>query len=1409
MKKVIGLLTLMSMFLQFAFIVQAEEAAVIYNHDLSEYDTGDVIKEAWNVAPNGTVLVGEEDEGKFVAVNDNNFSTEVGFIDVVPVSQGVVTVSFDWRNHSDTVYPGMFYIKNAKGQGTACLTIGKSPEHYNGSAGGDRTSKGNIEPETWVNISCVMDSASKSFKLYQDGLLILENGKFRDGNEMTDSLVLHIFGKKEQASVFDFKNLKVYQGEYIPEMSEYAKAMVVDPERTLVDFKDSKQKLDKALKNSVAMAIGNSVARVNNEYVNIYPGEPYVAPFISDDGNTLIPARFATEAIGCEVEVKSLEDFKISKDGNSIELRLGNRTAIINGAPVEMPTAPVLVKDRLFIPLRFAAETFGKSVFWDDRGLIVISDRNAVKEGQEEIIKPLLTEIRNYTTIFGNKKYSDVLYTSRSYYEPGNQWGTLDAAKRFMATSNRWTYDAFGEKGKKMLDQGLFLQNTLNANARDDQEFLKQVTTYFLGGEAYTRADGVNGTTWTCISNPDYWENITWRARNGIDNGIFAWQFDDWALNQNYRHGGCFCEYCVTGFTKYLKENVSADQLTECGISDINSFNYVDYLKEKGIVSYTSYDSVKSTPIGLQWEEFQKYRVREFHKKLKAYMEEYSGNEISYAFNAGISADGAATGWYLDLADGVMGETSSGHMAAENLYNNMLAGKATGIESVYSPLPKSKSDRETLYSAIPMSYATGQYVLVPWDAWLYGSTRYYATVEELGGIYELPREYPWLFDNYEIPEKIGYIINGDAMTADYEEYFGRLLREGVPAKLLIHRDNIYSMTFDENDFKGLSGIVAVDGTDNLSDSEKETLDRFGLLVSDGGQALENSLWTVRTQEPDVYTVLRQNQLYDNAPVVVHVVNYDADGTDKKNVKITVNNEYLPAGDSLTVNVYKPGENMTSFKAGKGNGTTELTVDSIDKWTILEISGAGTVKRDVAFNVGDFSGIGLGTRLSKDKAYGTPKSFSLVTYGEGINSTTYGDDNGTQDEGAFVYKRLGKSKINETVISAGFDDFDGVHGLMVRDGIYSNARFLALIQDGNGVKFAYRGITDKGVQYKELDSSTHKYLKLQRKNGVYYAYVSDDGKNYTEVGSYETEFNNAVGGVFAASPDGSRAECRINNLIVSKGAYPAEEFSTFKIRYKNGKIEKSTKNEKLEIQLKTENYANITPDDVKIDFVSSNPNIVEIADDGTIIPVGEGKATISATATMGLKKISTTANIEILPPNTTMYKESFDVAQLPSYINIISPGNISTSDGTLKIKADNAGDGVDVKFEFDQKKLPAAFEFDFRATFGQTSESPGARVLYGNEYGGISLIADKGGFKWFDKTGQHVIHEITDGKWYKIKVEAFYDEQLANVYINDKLVAEKADIRLAVTPNGEVQLGGWRLGTDTSLEWDNFHVYFID
>lgn len=1416
MKKIFVKLIVFSLVMQLFTPVYANEN-VIYNLDLNELPLGSMEGIGKNISDNGIVEVREEAEGRYVYVKDTDTVNSVGFEHLLKVD-GIKTVSFDYRLVPGAEFPAQYYILSGN-KFIASITLESVPYYYNGK--GINTS-GKLTEDVWTNITLVLKPNEKKFDMYQDGLCIVEGADFRDGNEIQDSVKIMVHGHTSKNSEFNFKNYVEYDGAVVPELSENMLALQVNPERTLVDYGDSYNRLNSALKGAIAMTIGNSVARVDNKYVNIYPGEIYVAPYISHDGSTMVPARFVSETIGCNVEVLSLTSFRISKDGTGIEFNTGDKNAIINGQVVEMPSAPVIVKDRLFVPLRFVTEYFGKTVFWDDRGLIVISDNDVVKSGDEELLKPLISDIRNHTTVNGNKKYSDVNYSARYFRTDGydgGQMGALDAAKRFMATVNRWTYVIDGNNNKAFRDQGLLVQGTLNANvlsAERNELGSKNATTFFLGGERYTRADGVNGTTWGCVCNPNFFEEICERAKSGIDNGLFMWQFDDWALNESYRLGGCHCDYCNEGFSQYVKDNVSPEEGAQLGITDVYNFDYVEYLKAKGITNQSAYASVVGTPIDRLRIKFYIEKIRDFHARLLAYMEEYSGIDQFFSINLtdpAVRIGANAYTWLVDEVDGVMGETKSGNMSPGAMFASMLVMRSIGKENIVSPVPKDPGSVRITHSAIPMAYATGQFMLVPWDTWLHGSTRYYATLEELGGTYELPREYPFLFDNYETPEVVGYVFdfNESEIIVDYAK---SLLDKGIPARALVRETGTVSYTFDETDFYGLQAVIAAGELPNLTEREKELIENSGIqfIPANDNAAInniENTFWTVRNNDSDISTVLRTNKLYDNAPVVVHAVNYNTAA--KENVEIEINNMYLPQGNNLKVNVYKPQTDCKTISVKKGETTTKFVIDSVDRWTVLEFYTEDTVRRDVSFNIGDdYNGIGMGTRISNDKAYGTPDNFDIVTYSEGLNSTTYGDVTGTQDEAAFVYKRLSKSRLKSPQINAGFGEHDGAHGVMVRDGIYSNARFVALMYDPqNGLRLAKRGVTNKGVMYTNISKEKPEYMQLVKEDEQYKAYISDDGINYKEVASTKISFDAPVGGVFAASPDGSKSVCHVHDFYVLKGNYPPEEITEFKIGYGDGTIKKIQTDAKLNIELSTSKHKNLSIEDADFEFSSSDENVLKITSDGSLVPVKEGVAQITATAKMGFVKDSQTATIQVVAVDPIMFEESFSGNELPAYIKPITKGNPHVKDGVFRAVTSNTGEDSDVEWSFEQYNMPTVFEFDFKANFGTQSASTGARVIYANDMTGMALTADKKGFYWFFGDSQELIMPIEQNKWYHIRLEADYESQTANVYIDGTLAVENGQTRGSILPNGSVRIGGWRLGSDSCYEWDNFKFYFVE
>lgn len=101
------------------------------------------------------------------------------------------------------------------------------------------------------------------------------------------------------------------------------------------------------------------------------------APFI-ENSRTYIPLRYVANAVGADVSWNdSNKTASFSKDGLNAYVQLNNKMVrLSNGSTVTMDVMPKVIKNRIFIPVRFVADIFGQnSVTWDGATQSVIVKR--------------------------------------------------------------------------------------------------------------------------------------------------------------------------------------------------------------------------------------------------------------------------------------------------------------------------------------------------------------------------------------------------------------------------------------------------------------------------------------------------------------------------------------------------------------------------------------------------------------------------------------------------------------------------------------------------------------------------------------------------------------------------------------------------------------------------------------------------------------------------------------------------------------------------------------------------------------------------------------------------------------------------------------------------------------------------
>jgi hypothetical protein len=83
-------------------------------------------------------------------------------------------------------------------------------------------------------------------------------------------------------------------------------------------------------------------------------------------GRTLVPFRFVAETLGLQVSFDAMTDSVLAaNDKVDIRLRLGERSATVNGQTVPLDVEAMLLQGHTYVPARFLSEAVGAQVAWD------------------------------------------------------------------------------------------------------------------------------------------------------------------------------------------------------------------------------------------------------------------------------------------------------------------------------------------------------------------------------------------------------------------------------------------------------------------------------------------------------------------------------------------------------------------------------------------------------------------------------------------------------------------------------------------------------------------------------------------------------------------------------------------------------------------------------------------------------------------------------------------------------------------------------------------------------------------------------------------------------------------------------------------------------------------------------------
>ena len=299
-------------------------------------------------------------------------------------------------------------------------------------------------------------------------------------------------------------------------------------------------------KNCLALFLGANKSFVGIEsIVDIDANIKSISPFVKG-GRTYIPLRFASERFGSEVIWNGDEQsILINETENKIKMFVGKNIIIVNGNERNIDAAPEIFGGRTFIPIRIFAEAIGKNIFWDDRGLIIISEKDVTLNS--EIDKNYISDKIN--------KFENMAIKVKGAYLSGGSVGYLGNINKYVDLANTtelntYVLDIKDEEGYICYDSEVALAKEIKAcknkyNAEEvvnnfhknnihligrivcfqDSILSKAKPEYALknkNGQVWVTA----GNSWLDPSNHSSWSYLTDIAKEAVSKGFDEIQFD-------------------------------------------------------------------------------------------------------------------------------------------------------------------------------------------------------------------------------------------------------------------------------------------------------------------------------------------------------------------------------------------------------------------------------------------------------------------------------------------------------------------------------------------------------------------------------------------------------------------------------------------------------------------------------------------------------------------------------------------------------------------------------------------------------------------------------------------------------------------------------------------------------------------
>ncbi len=468
---------------------------------------------------------------------------------------------------------------------------------------------------------------------------------------------------------------------------------------------------------------------------------------------------------------------------------------------------------------------------------------------------------------------------------------------------------------------------------------------------------------WWCTNSPLYRRYLESRLKQDMATGPDGLHIDDYRGSSGAVTwlSACFCRHCMAGFRQYLAEQVDPAELRKLGITDLEHFDYRQFLLDRGITAQQYQEQRWRLPLADAFLDFHVTANTKYIGEYRRLAEQLRGRQLTLSVNSGLSdAQALAIAPQLTyFCCEVSHDAASLAPATHPIYIYKLG------EGLQRPITSTAAGQDWAFMAeqhkpclvrtwIALSYALGSNLMAPHRQWCYteqkGTHWYDGPVHEYAFMYQFVRQQVALLDGYESLAPVAVVYDNAAQR----RYQGRiepicieLARRNVPFRIVVAGDAWLDYRLTAEQLDGFRAVI-VSPDNRWLDHEQaallEAVDSAGRLV----------VWpdddTLARLVPEPITVSGSDKVLvlpravpgdAAAPVVLHLLNQDYDGQrdamrPQRALTIRIRRDLLPDRPFPTATWHAPQQDAAALAVRTDAAHVEIDVPELTLWGMVEL-----------------------------------------------------------------------------------------------------------------------------------------------------------------------------------------------------------------------------------------------------------------------------------------------------------------------------------------------------------------------------------------------------------------------------------------------------------------------------------------